>query len=147
MGLDNIYNSLYKKYYISKAHWTIMAIHEKLKLTLRIQMMSMGIALLIMMALGTVVYHFLEDWTWAQCFYFSVVTLTTVGYGDLYPTTDFSRIFTAAYIIVGVGIVAIALTTLASDYLEVSERKTLEALEKKYRGESEPEPEQSDDSK
>ena len=30
---------------------------------------------------GTLVYHLLEDWSWVDSLYFSVVTLTTVGYG------------------------------------------------------------------
>ena len=36
--------------------------------------------------------------------YFSVTTLTTVGYGDLVPTNDTSKLFTLIYILAGVGI-------------------------------------------
>lgn len=48
---------------------------------------------------GTVVYHLLEDWSWVDSLYFSVVTLTTVGYGDLSPTTDLSKLFTVVYLV------------------------------------------------
>ncbi|KYG37989.1 transporter [Bacillus gaemokensis] len=37
--------------------------------------------------------------------YFSVVTLTTVGYGDFSPQTDFGKIFTIFYICIGIGLV------------------------------------------
>lgn len=55
---------------------------------------------------GTVVYHWLEDWSWVDSLYFSVVAGTTVGFGDLAPTTDGSKLFTIAYIITGFSIIA-----------------------------------------
>jgi hypothetical protein len=41
---------------------------------------------------GTIFYWRYEDWTFVQSLYFSVVTLTIVGYGDLTPTSDVARI-------------------------------------------------------
>jgi hypothetical protein len=32
------------------------------------------------------------------------MTLSTVGYGDLHPTTDLSKLFAVAYLLVGVGV-------------------------------------------
>ena len=54
---------------------------------------------------GTLVYHFVEGWRWLDSFYFSVITLTTVGYGDFSPQTDFGKIFSIFYIISGIGII------------------------------------------
>ena len=48
---------------------------------------------------GTIVYWRFEDWTIIQALYFSVVTLTTVGYGDLTPTSAGTQIFTIIYIL------------------------------------------------
>jgi voltage-gated potassium channel len=59
-----------------------------------------------MVAVGTVAYHLLEGWSLLDSLYFSVVTLATVGYGDLHPTTDPAKLFTVGYIMVGVGIIA-----------------------------------------
>ena len=59
-----------------------------------------------MIAVGTVVYHVLEGWSFLDSLYFSVVTLATVGYGDFHPTTDVARLFTVGYILVGIGILA-----------------------------------------
>jgi voltage-gated potassium channel len=41
---------------------------------------------------GTIFYWHFEDWTIIQALYFSVVTLTTVGFGDFTPTTPGTQI-------------------------------------------------------
>ncbi len=56
-------------------------------------------------ALGTIFYHFVEKLPWLDANYFSVVTLSTVGYGDITPHTDAGKIFTIFYIFTGVGII------------------------------------------
>jgi len=55
--------------------------------------------------IGSVVYHYVEGWSWVDSFYFSVITLTTIGYGDLSPSTDVGKIFTIFYIISGLGVI------------------------------------------
>lgn len=67
-----------------------------------------GLAVLVL-ATGTVVYHYVEDWSWVDSFYFSSVALTTVGFGDFVPTTDASKIFTVFYIFSGISIIGAVL--------------------------------------
>lgn len=55
-----------------------------------------------LVSLGTVAYEFLEGWNFIDAFYFSIVTLATVGYGDHYPVTTIGKLFTTVYIMVGV---------------------------------------------
>lgn len=74
-------------------------------------------------ALGTMVYHRLEDWSWGESFYFTVVTLATVGYGDLHPTTQTSRMFTALFILSGVAVVLAALGVVGGAALERHEKR------------------------
>ncbi len=63
----------------------------------------LGIAA-ITIGIGTVVYRLVEHMSWLDAYYLSVVTLTTVGYGDLSPQTAFGKVFTTFYIFTGVGI-------------------------------------------
>jgi len=67
--------------------------------------------------IGTILFHRLESWTWIQSFYFSVVTITTVGYGDLIPSNDMSRLFTAIYLLIGVSIGIVTLSVIGSEIL------------------------------
>lgn len=60
----------------------------------------------LILATGTVAYSIIEGWSPLDALYFSVVTLATVGYGDLHPTTEFGRLFTIGYILTGIGILA-----------------------------------------
>ena len=80
-------------------------------------------ALLLLIFVGTVSYHWLETWNWTQSFYFTVSTLATVGYGDLHPTTDASRMFTAFFILTGVSIAVAALSIVGSSYIEDRTRR------------------------
>jgi len=62
-------------------------------------------AAFVLLATGTVVYRVLEDWSWVDSLYFSVVAVTTVGFGDLTPSSDASKLFTVVYILAGITIV------------------------------------------
>jgi hypothetical protein len=63
-------------------------------------------AAVIILAIGMVFYHFVQDLSWVDALYFCVVTLTTIGYGDITPVTNFEKLFTVFYILAGVGIIA-----------------------------------------
>lgn len=54
---------------------------------------------------GMFVYHWLEGWSFLDAFYFCVITLATVGYGDLTPTTPQAKIFTVIYVLNGIAII------------------------------------------
>lgn len=79
--------------------------------------------LMLFLGIGTFIYHKVENWGLTDSFYFSATTLSTVGYGDLYPTTKFSKIFTSFYMLIGAGIVVSTLTLIGFRYLERKEKE------------------------
>ena len=70
-------------------------------------------SVLLVLLSGTWFYHQVEGWSWLDAFYFSVITLTTVGYGDFSPQTAVGKIFTIIYIIIGLGILSSFILLLA----------------------------------
>jgi voltage-gated potassium channel Kch len=57
----------------------------------------------IILLSGTAFYHGVEHWSWLDSLFFSVTSLTTVGYGNLVPITTIGKIFTIIYIFLGLG--------------------------------------------
>lgn len=72
----------------------------------------------IILIIGTVSYHYIEGWGIIDSLYFSVVTLTTIGFGDFSPQTDLGKIFTIVYIILGIGIILQFINTVQNHYSE-----------------------------
>ena len=78
------------------------------------QFTSLALLAVIAIISGTGFYSIVEGLRFVDALYFSVVTLTTVGYGDFAPETDAGKLFTAVYVLVGVGIVLAFITTVAA---------------------------------
>ena len=71
------------------------------------------IGILLVQVFGTVGYHLIEGWGWLDCFYMTVITVSTVGITEVHPLTDPGRLFTTVLIFVGVGVMAYCLTRIA----------------------------------
>lgn len=54
-----------------------------------------------------------------DCLWWSVATLTTVGYGDIYPVTAGGRLFTTIVVMVGIGIIAVPTGLISSALTKV----------------------------
>jgi len=78
--------------------------------------------LLLYVIIGLAVYMPVEGWNFTDAVYFVVVTLTTVGYGDLLPTTTIAKIFTCFYVFGGLLFVATLLSTAIESIFVQQER-------------------------
>ncbi|WP_214701071.1 MULTISPECIES: potassium channel family protein [unclassified Exiguobacterium] len=78
---------------------------------------------------GTLFYAQFEAMRWLDALYFSVITLTTIGYGDFAPQTDIGKIFTIGYVLTGVGIM-VGFITRVFDHLQKARIDEIEAKQK-----------------
>jgi voltage-gated potassium channel len=81
--------------------------------TFLIEFFAIVSIVILLFGIGTVAYHNMENWTYTDSFYFTGVTLTTIGYGDLHPTTNFSKIFTVFFAFCGIGVVLLMITIIS----------------------------------
>ena len=92
---------------------------------------ALFVLVLVILASGTFFYHGVEHFSYLNALYFSVTTLTTVGYGDLTPHTPLGKIFTMIYIFVGIGIILGFIEVLATHARAVPTPNTQTFLERK----------------
>ncbi len=83
---------------------------------------------IIIIGMGAVLYRWLEGWSWLDAIYFVVITLTTIGYGDLHPTLPITKVITIFY-----GINGIVIILLIFDVIRKTRGENLkqEVIEKK----------------
>lgn len=86
---------------------------------------SVAALTLSLLVVGTWLFHRVEGWAYLDSFYFSAISLATVGYGDFTPKTAAGKLLTVFYIFAGFGLLAALLTRFA-DALIQSERESSE---------------------
>lgn len=86
---------------------------------------GMGAALIL---IGSILFRWLMDISWGEAFYFSVVTLSTVGYGDVTPETDFQRVVVALYVLIGVTIFVTAIGIVGVNVIEKRQERVAEKI-------------------
>ncbi|XWS30108.1 hypothetical protein CRYUN_Cryun24cG0089800 [Craigia yunnanensis] len=111
---ENRFNTMVQTYMIDKA-----------KGRMRIRMkVCLALAVVIgCIAIGTVAVHFLENLDWVNSFYFSVTSVTTVGYGDFAFTTVTGRCFAILWLLVSTLAVARAFLYLTELRIDKRNRK------------------------
>jgi voltage-gated potassium channel len=68
--------------------------------------------------LGSLGYVWIEGMSFLDAFYMTVITLSTVGYGETAPLSDIGRIYTIGLILLGLGAALYAISTLATSLIE-----------------------------
>ena len=81
------------------------------------------VLVLVTLAAGTLFYWRIEGWSLLDAFYFSSITLTTVGYGDLAPQTAAGKLFTVFYVFTGIGLIVAFLNAVARTTVQQREER------------------------
>lgn len=72
---------------------------------------------ILISGLQAVVFAVIEGWPLVDGFYFAVVTMATVGYGDITPQTVLGKLVAVAFMFVGIGIFVLTFSALAQEFL------------------------------
>ena len=95
---------------------------------------QVGAGLLIVMVLGGLIVIYLETGPITEKetpFWWAIVTMTTVGYGDFYPATPEGRFFAVIIMFAGISLVSLLTATISSIYVakRIREDKGLEKVD------------------
>ena len=84
--------------------------------------------LLVLLLVGVLGFKYLSHYTWIDAIYMTVITITTVGFGEVQPLDDFSKIFTVFLILASVVIVGYAIKVITEYILS---KNNIEELKQK----------------
>ena len=94
------------------------------------------ILLLTFLISGTYFYWYVEGWSVVDALYFCFMTMSTIGYGDLVPTTPSSKIFTIIYSVLTIGLF-VAIVSKVVIALVSSKKERVERVRKAHKHKSE----------
>jgi len=80
--------------------------------------------MLTLLAGATVFYSRIEHWSIVDSLYFSVMTMATIGYGDLAPTTELSKLFTIVFAMLSIGVFAAVVTKIVAITLKLKKLRS-----------------------
>ncbi|MGQ9689086.1 MAG: potassium channel family protein [Desulfobaccales bacterium] len=81
--------------------------------------------LLVFLLAGTLGYVLIEDWDFFDSLWMTVITLTTVGYGEVRPLSKIGRVYTIVLMLAGIGVMFYLITALARIVIEGEIRDAL----------------------
>lgn len=88
------------------------------------------------LSLGVVIYSFnrdhfsgIETHAVVDAFYFCIVTMCTIGYGDIAPLTPATKVFACVFVLVGFGFIDILLSGVVNYVLDLQENMILTSIQ------------------
>ncbi|WP_211596183.1 potassium channel family protein [Paracoccus aestuariivivens] len=78
---------------------------------------ALMVVCLLIALVQSALFMLIEHWRFLDAFYFSVVSMATVGYGDLTPETPLGKICAIGFLVVGIGVFVLTVTSFAQAIL------------------------------
>lgn len=101
---------------------SISSILSKVQPLHRSSLLALFIPFLLLILIGTVVYSILEEWTLFDSLYATIITITTVGYGDLSPQSQSGRIFAIFFTLFAIGLAGYAISSATAVLFETQQK-------------------------
>jgi voltage-gated potassium channel len=92
-------------------------------MSLRSRILLILVLLFVVVLGGSAGFHYIEGWSWFDSFYMTLTTMTTVGYGEIYPLSHAGRVFNSFLIVGAVLSVGFTIATLSQALLQFEFRK------------------------
>ncbi len=73
-----------------------------------------------LVCLGTIGFMVLERWNFIDSLYMTVITLTTVGYGEVHPLDNAGKLFAIVFILSGVAVALYVLTDIVQIFMSIN---------------------------
>ncbi|WP_053228373.1 potassium channel family protein [Spirochaeta cellobiosiphila] len=82
------------------------------------------IFIIVLLSLGTGGYVFIEGWSIVDSLYMSVITISTIGYGEVHPLSAQGKLFTLTFVVISLISIGYILGTVVSFLFEGQFQKT-----------------------
>ncbi len=99
----------------------------------RWRFLAFVILFVLVILLGSLVYQSVEKWSYIDSVYFLVVTMTTIGYGDIVPVTNTGKIITIFASFFGIAMVFYMISVIGSYFFERKLRHLGVAMDSKVK--------------
>ena len=91
------------------------------------------ISLIALIIISAKIYQNIEGWTFLDSIYFTIITFTTIGYGDLTPQTSNGKILTIILSFIGIAIVFYIISLIGSRVFKKKIDKEVSQIKKATR--------------
>ncbi|WP_308256694.1 potassium channel family protein, partial [Geminocystis sp. GBBB08] len=104
---------------------------EKNYLRLRRELFGGSLLLVIVFLIGTLWYWLVEKWSLIDSAYMTMITLSTVGFGEVNSLDDRSRLFTMVLILMGIIVIGYLVNRITEAFLQGYFRESIRLRQKR----------------